>query len=114
MSSSDPDSSIFLSDAPEEGVKKVKSAKTGGGVTLEDHKKNGGKPDECTIFELFLYHFIEDDKELDKIYNDCKGGTQFCGMCKKMASEFVSEFLTELVKRREEAKEVLDQYLKED
>ena len=114
MSSSDPDSSIFLSDAPEEGVKKVKSAKTGGGVTLEEHKKNGGKPDECTVFELFLYHFIEDDKELDKIYNDCKGGTQFCGTCKKMASEFVSNFLTELIKNREEAKKVLNQYLKED
>jgi tryptophanyl-tRNA synthetase len=114
MSSSEPESSIFLSDTPEEGVKKVKAAKTGGGITLEDHKKNGGKPDECTVFELFLYHFMEDDKELDRIYNDCKGGTQFCGMCKKLAVDYVSEFLTGLQKGREEAKKVLDQYLKDD
>ena len=114
MSSSEPESSIFLSDTPEEGVKKVNCAKTGGGITLEDHKKYGGKPDECNVFELFLYHFIEDDKELDRIYNDCKGGTQFCGQCKKLATEYVFKFLTELEKGRKKAKKVLDKYLKDD
>jgi tryptophanyl-tRNA synthetase len=114
MSSSEPESSIFLTDTPEAGVKKVKAAKTGGGITIEDHRKNGGKPDECTIFELLLYHFLEDDKELDRIYNDCKSGSWFCGECKKLASDLVSEFLTELQKGREEAKKILDRYLKED
>jgi tryptophanyl-tRNA synthetase len=114
MSSSVPESSIFLSDTPEQGVKKVSCAKTGGGVTLEDHKKNGGNPDICSVFELFLYHFIEDDKELDRIYNDCKGGTQFCGQCKKLISELVSKFLSDLIKGREVAKKELDKYLKDD
>jgi len=114
MSSSEPVSSIFLSDSPEEGVKKVKNAKTGGGITLEDHKKNGGKPDECTVFELFLYHFLEDDTELDRVYNDCKGGTQFCGQCKKLAIEAVSEFLSELKNKRAQAKKEINKYLKDD
>jgi len=114
MSSSDPESSIFLSDTPEMGAKKVMSAKTGGGITLEDHKKNGGKPDVCTVFELFLYHFLEDDDELDRIYNDCKAGSQFCGTCKKLASEMVAKFLSELDEGRKQAKEILNQYIWDD
>ncbi len=114
MSSSEPESSIFLSDSPEDGVKKVMSAKTGGGVTLEEHKASGGRPDECTIFELFLYHFIDDDKELDRIYNDCKSGSRVCGACKKLASEVVSAFLSDLAKNRELAKKNIDQYLRDD
>jgi tryptophanyl-tRNA synthetase len=113
-SSADPDSSIFLTDTPEEGARKARSAKTGGGVTLEDHKKNGGKPDECTVFELLLYHLLEDDDELDRIYNDCKAGTQFCGSCKKLAAELVTEFLKDIALKREAAKEVVDQYLRDD
>ncbi len=113
-SSSGTETSIFLSDSPEVGAKKVMTAKTGGGITKEDHMKNGGKPDECTVFELFLYHFIEDDKELDRIYNDCKGGTQFCGQCKKLISELVSKFLSDLTKGREIAKKELDKYLRDD
>jgi tryptophanyl-tRNA synthetase len=114
MSSSEPESSIFLSDTPEVGVNKVKCAITGGAVTKEEHMKNGGKPDECHVFELFLYHFLEDDKELDRIYNDCKGGTQFCGQCKKLAGELVSKFLIDLTKKREEAKKNLDKYIRYD
>ena len=114
MSSSNPDSSIFLTDSPEEGMKKVKNAKTGGAVSLEEHKANGGKPDECTVFELLLYHFIEDDDELDDIYNGCKGGTQFCGACKKLASERVAALLENIAKKREWAKGEVSKYLKED
>lgn len=113
-SSAGVESSIFLSDDPKDGAKKVMTAKTGGGVTLEDHKKNGGKPDECTVFELFLYHFLEDDSELERIYNGCKAGTQFCGSCKKMASEAVEVFLKDIAEKREKAREILDRYLKED
>lgn len=113
-SSGGAEESIFLSDTPEVGAKKVMTAKTGGAVTKEEHMKNGGKPDECTVFEMLLYHFLEDDKELDRIYNDCKGGTWFCGQCKKLASELVSEFLTNLIKLREEAKKNLDKYIQYD
>jgi tryptophanyl-tRNA synthetase len=113
-SSGGAEASIFLSDDPEVGAKKVMTAKTGGGVTKEDHMKNGGKPDECTVFEMLLYHFLDDDDELDRIYNDCKAGSWFCGSCKKLVSEKVSEFLTEIREKREQAKDVLDQYIRYD
>ncbi len=113
-SSAGAEASIFLSDAPEVGAKKVMTAKTGGGVSKEDHMKNGGKPNECTVFEMLLYHFLDDDNELDRIYNDCKSGSWFCGSCKKLVSEKVFEFLKELHDKREHAKEVLDQYIRDD
>ncbi|MEE8564753.1 MAG: tryptophan--tRNA ligase, partial [Candidatus Thermoplasmatota archaeon] len=67
MSSSKPESAIFLTDTPKEADKKIKQAKTGGAITLEQQKKEGGKPDQCVVYELFLYHLIEDDKELQNI-----------------------------------------------
>ncbi len=107
MSSSKPETAIFLTDSDEEVKKKISSAKTGGGKTLEEHKKYGGKPEECVIYEMFLYHLILDDKELSKIYEECKKGELTCGKCKKLAYELIINFLKELREKREEAKEKL-------
>jgi len=111
MSSSKPESAIFLTDTPEEAKKKIMSAKTGGAVSLEEQRKYGGKPDECVVYELFLYHLIKDDKELDEIYRKCKSGEQMCGMCKKRAAELMELFLKQLNEKREDAKEKLKDYL---
>jgi tryptophanyl-tRNA synthetase len=111
MSSSDPATAIFLSDTPEEGMKKVRSSITGGGTTVEEHKKHGGKPEVCSVYELFVYHILEDDDELRAIYEECKGGRRLCGECKKQAAEGIGEFLEDLAKKREEARTRLDQYI---
>jgi tryptophanyl-tRNA synthetase len=83
MSSSDPDSSIFLTDEPDLGRDKVLNAKTGGRVSTAEQKKLGGRPDECVVFELYLYHLTEDDNYLSRIYEECKGGGRMCGPCKR-------------------------------
>ncbi len=111
MSSSKPESAIFLSDTPEDASKKIMNAKTGGAATLEEQKKNGGKPDECVIYELFLYHLIEDDKELGDIYTSCKNGERVCGHCKKYASELMKKLLTDLQEKRKDMKDKIDDYL---
>lgn len=111
MSSSKPESAIFLTDTPEEAKKKIMQAKTGGAVTLEQQKKEGGKPNECMIYELFLYHLIENDEELAAIYDACISGNQMCGSCKKKAVELMTSFLTELESKRNKAKECIHQYL---
>jgi len=84
MSSSKPESAIFLTDSPKTAVKKIMDAKTGGAVSLEVQKKEGGKPDECMIYELFLYHLIEDDKELQEIHDSCKKGNLCVVIAKNM------------------------------
>jgi tryptophanyl-tRNA synthetase len=110
MSSSAPDSYIALTDDPKEGAKKVKRAKTGGCVTLEEQKKLGGKPDECSVFELMLFHLLEDDEELLEIRQECISGTRMCGSCKQRAAEKMYEFLKDHQEKRELAREQLDEY----
>jgi tryptophanyl-tRNA synthetase len=111
MSSSKPESAIFLTESPESARKKIMNAKTGGAVTLEEQKKSGGKPKECMIYELFLYHLIEDDAELNSIYMSCIQGKQMCGNCKKYATELMQKFLLELSQKRKTAFEKIKEYV---
>jgi tryptophanyl-tRNA synthetase len=111
MSSSKPESAIFLSDAPKEAVKKVKNSKTGGAVSLEEQKKHGGKPDECSVYEILLYHLVENDNELEEIYNKCMSGERMCGKCKNFAANLIEEFLKNLKEKRENAKDTLNDYV---
>ncbi|MEE9151837.1 MAG: tryptophan--tRNA ligase [Thermoplasmata archaeon] len=111
MSSSVPESVIMLNDEPKVGSKKVKNAKTGGAISLEEQKKHGGKPEECTVYELLLYHLVEDDEELKDIYEKCKSGDRMCGDCKNYAAELIETFLEDLAEKRKIAKKRIDDYL---
>ena len=111
MSSSKPESAIFLTDTPQDAKKKIMSSKTGGAVTLEEQKKNGGKPDECVVYELFLYHLMQDDVELQQLYKDCTSGKQMCGNCKKYAAELMEKMLTKLSDNRNKAEKEINKYL---
>ena len=113
MSSSRPNYAIFLSDTPQEAKKKIWRAKTGGKMSIEEHRRYGGDPEKCIIYELFTYGLIKDDKELQRIYEDCKSGKQTCGECKKLASQLMEEFLLELKEKREQAKDEIGEYIKE-
>lgn len=112
MSSSQPESAIFLTDPPQMAKKKIINAKTGGAATLAEQKKSGGKPDQCMIYELFLYHLIEDDIELKEIYYSCKKGDLFCGVCKKRAAELMEKLLLDLQEKRKITVDQIKHYLK--
>jgi len=114
MSSSAPESSIFLSDIPEEGYRKVIRAKTGGRQSLGEQREKGGEPDRCCIYELFLYHLLDDDDELLSIRERCLNGKLMCGECKKMAGEMMKDFLRDLAEKRENFRERLGNYLADD
>ena len=111
MSSSRPETCIFLTDTPEEAKKKIMSAKTGGAVSLEEQKKSGGKPEECTVYEMLFYHLVEGDGELEEIYEACKDGSRMCGECKKYTAGLMEEFLADLAVKREAAKDKIDEYV---
>ncbi|HEC77409.1 MAG TPA: tryptophan--tRNA ligase [Thermoplasmatales archaeon] len=111
MSSSRPQYALFLTDTPDESKKKIWSAKTGGAISAEEQKKHGGKPEECMIYELFMYGLIKEDKELEEIYKECKDGKLLCGECKRKAYELIKEFLEELKEKREIAKEKIKDYI---
>jgi len=81
-------------------------------VSLEQQKKEGGNPDDCMIYELFLYHLIEDDEALHEIYSTCRNGERMCGHCKKQAADQMADFLTNIATKRDQAEDVMDEYLK--
>ncbi len=114
MSSSRPESAVFLSDSPEEGAKKIMRAKTGGRVSAEEQRQKGGEPDKCSVYEMFVYHLIEEDSHLEEIYSECVSGKRLCGQCKKEAASLIREFLSDFKERKEQAREHLRDYLVED
>ena len=67
MSSSDVNSSIFLTDTPKQIKDKInKHAFSGGGRTLEEHKANGGNCDIDVPYQ-YLTFFMSDDNRLGEI-----------------------------------------------
>lgn len=79
-------------------------------MSLEEQKKLGGEADKCSVYELLMFHLVEDDNELAEIYDECVGGKRMCGTCKALASELMEEFLTDHQEKRELAKDRLDDY----
>lgn len=110
MSSSVPESHIALTEPPAEAAKKVKRAKTGGRVTVEEQKKLGGLPNECTIYELMMSHLIEDDAHVKELFEDCKSGKRTCKACKAEAAELMFAFLTQHQEERVRATEALKEH----
>ncbi|OYT54921.1 MAG: tryptophan--tRNA ligase [Candidatus Altiarchaeales archaeon ex4484_2] len=111
MSSSEPKSSIALSDKPKDAMRKIMAAKTGGRPTVEEHRKKGGRPEECTVYDLLLYHLVEDDKELKDIYTSCRSGALICGECKAKCGELMAKFLDKHHKRMSKAQNKVKTYL---
>ena len=63
------------------------------------------------VYELFLYHLINDDKELQEIYNSCKKGEKMCGQCKKYAAQLMESLLNDIQEKRKNASVKINQYL---
>ena len=104
MSKSQPESCIELPEDPKEVIQKLKRAKTGGRNTIEEQRKIGGEPEKCMIFELYKQHLIEDDKELNSVFQNCKTGKLVCGDDKKRASELMTEFMKDFSEKLAKAK----------
>jgi tryptophanyl-tRNA synthetase len=114
MSSSKPDSAIFLSDAPEEAARKIMRAKTGGAVSVEEQKKTGGNPDACSVFDMLMAHLLEDDRRLSEIKEDCRHGNRMCGPCKKEAAEMMQRFLKDFQEKKAAVGDSWKEYVVED
>lgn len=100
MSSSRPNSAIFLEDDLKAAKKKMGSAKTGGRASVEEQRRLGANADECTVYEMFLYHLMDDDKELIDTYRRCKSGDLLCGECKSRGQDLIELKLGDLQERK--------------
>lgn len=93
MSKRDSTSMLTLNDSPEDARKKVMDALTGGRKTVNEQRKLGGELDKSVVFELYKYHFVDDDKKVDKVAKDYISGKLLDGEMKKEIAEIVVKFL---------------------
>jgi tryptophanyl-tRNA synthetase len=112
MSSSDPKSYIALTDNPKDAMDKIMNSKTGGRATVDEQRRKGGVPEDCMVYDLFLYHLVDDDRKLEEIHEKCTSGNSICGECKAFCAELTVDFLREHQRRRETAGDVVDRILK--
>ncbi|MBD3230293.1 MAG: tryptophan--tRNA ligase [Candidatus Lokiarchaeota archaeon] len=112
MSKRNPMSSFTLNEEIGSIKKKLNNSFTGGRNTAEEQRELGGQPHICNIYDLYKYHFISDDEELEKIYKECISGEILCGYCKKRAIEKITEFIKDHQKKKEKmidkAREILE------
>ncbi|WP_455368181.1 tryptophan--tRNA ligase [[Eubacterium] cellulosolvens] len=112
MSSSMPETCIFLKDPPKVAQKKIMNAYTGGRATVEEQRKLGGDPSICSIYYYESFIFEPDDRRLRKIEADCRSGALLCGEHKRILAEKVNRFLLEHREKREKLKDkFLDYFL---
>ncbi|MHB1262054.1 MAG: tryptophan--tRNA ligase [Thermoplasmatota archaeon] len=102
MSSSKPETSVYLTESIESATKKVKASVTGGRATAEEQRRIGAEPDKCPVYELYLYHLAKDDTHLQEVYDTCRTGKRLCGGCKSEAIGLLGEFLKGHKEKRDE------------
>ena len=108
MSKSKPESCIELPEDIKSVNRKIKNALSGGGDTLEEHKKLGAVIEKDMVFELMKQHLVENDDELNKIYHEYKSGKMTSGELKEIACKKMEEFMNQFIKRMEQARQHID------
>lgn len=100
MSASDPNSSIFLTDTPNQVKNKInKYAFSGGGATVEEHREKGGNCDVDISYQ-YLRFFLEDDERLETIRKDYSSGDLLTGFLKKELITILQKIVTEHQQQR--------------
>lgn len=108
MSKSHPESCISLPEDPKIVAKKLRRALSGGRVTLEEHRRLGGQPEKDMVFEMLKLHLVEDDKELQRIYDEYKSGRMHSGELKDIGCDLMTKFLKDFTTKLEKARKQVD------
>jgi len=110
MSSSDPNSSIFLTDTNKQIKNKInKHAFSGGRDTVEEHREKGGDITVDIPYQ-YLTFFLEDDERLEEIRDEYSSGRMLTGELKKVLIETLQPLVAQHIERR---KLVTDDVVKE-
>ncbi len=112
MSSSKNAVIITSTDSPREVEHKIKKyAFSGGQKTTLEHRKKGGNPDVDVSYQYLKMFFEPDDKKLQQIHDDYKSGRLLTGELKEILIEKINAFLKEHQRKRELAKNKIDDFL---
>ena len=114
MSSSKPETTIFMHDSIEEMSKKVKRAFSGGQATIEEHRRLGGNLSKDVAYQYLQYFFEENDRELESIGRDYESGRLLAGEIKQICIDKAAEWLTELSEKRNQWSDRIEDFLSND
>ncbi|NPA22500.1 MAG: tryptophan--tRNA ligase, partial [Candidatus Micrarchaeota archaeon] len=87
MSSSQPDTVIWLDEDEKSLKRKIMNAFSGGQPTIEEHRRLGGKPEIDIAYLLLYYFFEEDDNKIKEIEESYRSGALLTGELKLYAYE---------------------------
>ncbi|MUN28425.1 tryptophan--tRNA ligase [Sulfuracidifex metallicus] len=111
MSSSSPESAIYLTDDKDTVKRKVmKYAFSGGQPTVELHRRLGGNPEIDVPFQWLYYFFEEDDNRIEEIREDYKSGKILSGELKQLLVDKLNDFLEDHRRKRDEAKDLVNTF----
>ena len=112
MSSSQPETTMFLNDSMKDIEKKIKSSFSGGQATIEEHRAKGGNPDVDVAFQYLRYFFEEDDNELERIRNEYVSGELLTGEIKAICVEKASTWMERHHELKDQNQHLVNEFLK--
>lgn len=110
MSSSKPETVIFLDETKESLKRKIYKAFSGGQPSIELHRRLGGNPDIDVAYQLLYYMFEPNDKAINDIKEQYKEGRMLTGELKEIAIEKIWEFLEKFKINRENVEKEIYMY----
>ena len=102
MSSSKPETTIFMNDSIAQMEKKVKKAYSGGQPTVEEHRRLGGDCSKDVSFQYLQFFFEKDDNVLNDVKRDYESGKILAGKMKNICIENATIWLNDLSEKRDE------------
>ena len=114
MSSSRPETAIYLTDDDKTVKNKIyRHAFSGGQSSIEEHRKLGGNPDVDIPFQWLYMFFEPDDKKIEEIRTEYRAGRLLTGQLKDILVDKVTRFLKDHRERREKARQKVHLYEKD-
>ena len=114
MSSSQPETTIFMDESFEDLERKIKRSFSGGQPTIEEHRRIGGDCSKDVAFQYLQFFFERDDTALLEIKSEYESGRMLAGEMKQVCIDKAWEWLQGLSERREMWSDRLDEFLAPD
>ncbi len=114
MSSSQPETTIFMDEAFSDLERKIKRSFSGGQPTIEEHRRLGGDCSKDVAFQYLQFFFERDDAALLEIKSEYESGRMLAGEMKQVCIDKAWEWLQGLAERRDMWSDRLDEFLAPD
>ena len=114
MSSSKPETTIFMDDEVESMERKVKRAISGGQPTVEEHRRLGGDVSKDVAFQYLQFFFENDDAALAEVKSEYESGRMLAGEVKQICIERATEWLSDLKEKRHQFEDSVTDFLAPD